>query len=96
MSSKQAAQQAAARAGVQCPDLCVRALSGYIHGRTYSIEWTPEDLMFTLEEVPYFVAKPYDLRCIIGALVANIKQFFFPNKIISARANVVLAQLYVH
>jgi hypothetical protein len=72
MSSQEAAQQATARAGVRCPDDCVRALSasGYIHGRTYRIEWTPEDLMFMLEEVPYFIDNPSDLPRIIGALVA--------------------------
>jgi hypothetical protein len=36
MTSEQAAQEAAARAGIPSPDDCVRALTGNVHGRSYS------------------------------------------------------------
>jgi hypothetical protein len=69
MSSQQVAQEAVARAGIQPPDACVKALTGKVHGTTYSTVWTAGDLKETLEGLPYFVFSRDNLQPIIDALV---------------------------
>ena len=69
MTTQQVAQQAVARAGIQPPDDCVRALTGEVHGRTYSQSWIAEDLKEPLEALSYFVTNSVHLKLIIDALV---------------------------
>jgi hypothetical protein len=70
MTTQQVAQEAAARAGIQPPDECVKAIIGKVYGKTYSMSWDDEDLNDALEDLPYFVSNRDHLQRIIDVLVA--------------------------
>ncbi len=68
MTTKDVAQVAVARAGIQS-ELCLGALIGRIHGRTFEGDWSRENLSRELAHVPYFILHPSDLELIIETLV---------------------------
>ena len=70
MTSEQAAQEAASRAGLQFTDQFQKNFVSQIKCGSYQTDWTAENLPNILKKMTYFVFHPADLQPIIDALVA--------------------------